>query len=71
MEINMKDLEEMSAMGFDDVRMEDVPAFGDIRPDLSLSPEERVKKMMASGKNPYFRKTRDGKVLVKISFSLI
>ena len=69
MDIGIKELEEMSAMDFDSVRIEDIPVFGEIKHDIDISPEERVRTMLKSGKNPYFRKSRDGKMLVKISFS--
>ena len=69
MDIGIKELEKMSAMGFDDISMEDVAAFGEYKSDTALPPEERVEKMLETGKNPYFRRSRDGVILVKISFA--
>ena len=69
MDIGKKELERISAMDFDDVCMEDVPVFGEIKPDMALMPEERVKSMLENGWNPYFRRSKDGKTLIKISFA--
>ena len=69
MDIGIKELERMSAMGFDDICMEDVPVFGETKPDMALVPEERMKSMLENGKNPYFRRSKDGKTLIKISFA--
>ena len=69
MDIGIKELEKMSAMDFDDISMDDVAMFGENKPDMELPQEERVKKMLETGRNPYFRRSRDGKILVKISFA--
>ena len=69
LDIGIKELERMSAMGFDDICMEDVPVFGETKPDMALVPEERMKSMLENGKNPYFRRSKDGKTLIKISFA--
>ena len=69
MDIGIKELEKMSAMGFDDICIEDVAAFGEHKPDMTIQPEERIEKMLETGRNPYFRRSRDGKILVKISFA--
>jgi|GEM_PF-239193 len=69
MDISIKDLDKMSAMGFDDVCAEEVPMFGELRQYMDISPADRVRKVLETGRNPYFRRSKDGKILVKISFA--
>ena len=63
-----EELRKMSEMTFDDVVGDEVFPLGKVRHDGRCSVEERVKKMLSSGKNPYFRRTEDG-ALIKISFT--
>lgn len=48
----------------------DVAAFGEIKADMGKKPEERVRDFLATGKNPYFRKSaEEGGFLVKLRFT--
>jgi hypothetical protein len=63
-----EELKKMSEMTFDDVGDEDMIELGSMRFDMEAPPEERVKKLLSSGKNPYFRRTTTGSK-IKISFT--
>ncbi len=63
-----EELKRMSEMTFEDVESDDISEIGAFRFDMDKSPAERIKKLLESGKNPYFRKTGDGAV-IRISFA--
>lgn len=62
-------LKRMSSMTFDEVSSEDVLAFGEIGISDKDKPEERIEKVLRSGRNPYFRRSKRGDGMVKISFA--
>lgn len=63
-----EELRKMSEMTFDEVNDDDIPKLGSFRYDMDMLPAERVERLLASGKNPYFRKTCSGSK-IKISFA--
>ena len=63
-----EDLRKMSEMTFEDVDGDDIAEIGSIRFDMDKPPVDRMRKILGSGKNPYFRKTGDG-AIIKISFA--
>jgi hypothetical protein len=63
-----EELKAMSEMTFDDVDSEDMIELGSLKFDMEKPPEERVKKLLSLGKNPYFRRTASGSK-IKISFA--
>ena len=63
-----EELQDMSRMTFDDVRGDDILPVGGVSFDKADSVSERIKLLLATGKNPYFRRAEDGAV-IKISFT--
>lgn len=63
-----EELQQMSRMTFEDVRDDEILTFESMPFDRKSTVAERVKSLLAAGKNPYFRRAGDG-TLIKISFS--
>lgn len=63
-----EELRKMSEMTFEDVDIDDVQEIGEFKFDMDKPPVDRIRKILGSGKNPYFRKTNDG-TMIKISFA--
>lgn len=64
-----RELEKMAKVSLSEVRDEDIAYFDEYKADYSKRPEERIRDFLAMGKNPYFRKEKNGKGKVKISFA--
>ena len=61
-----RELEKMAKVSLSEVRD---AYFDEYKADYSKRPEERIRDFLAMGKNPYFRKEKNGKGKVKISFA--
>jgi hypothetical protein len=61
------ELKKLQNMEFNDVQIEDLVEADSISFDENMPVEERIRKVLETVQNPYFRKVGDTKV--KISFS--
>lgn len=65
--VSREELIQMRNMSFDDIDESKVPDIKDIEIDVTQSKSEKIKEVLASGRNPYFIKT--GGIMVRIGFA--
>lgn len=65
--LTREELLHMRNMSFDDVNPDEIPDIKDLDIDVTKSKEEKILKVLESGRNPYF--VRSGNILVKIGFA--